>query len=172
MLILFFSLSCIIAIKYTIHIGISCNVESGMSPKAQDYQTMIETFFKQVIECKDKIKNISYLKIHLNMMYNVNGNARRWRVRRVPFIFNMWKCMELVGLMIQLLTKTSINCMDLHAIRFSRKTIEYLKFWFREPFGNVYIKPVKNRSLYPWQTRNIPILMNHVVLTQYQRGEA
>ena len=105
---------------------------------------MIETFFNQVIESKDKIKNISYLKMHLNIDYNVdNTNGAYWYSRRrVPFIWNVGKSMELVRLMIQLLTKTSINCMDLHAIKFSRKAIEYLKFWFREPFGDICIKPV------------------------------
>ena len=159
------------------YIGISCTVDYNRCPKVQDYQTMIETFFKQVIESKEKMKNISYLKLHMNMDYKIiDITDERYdynkQYKRLPFIWNIWKCMELVRLMIQSLHKTSINCLDLHAIKFSRPAIEYLKFWFREPFGDVYIKPIpKTAYIPPWKKLVALIPMHHVILTQYQQHE-
>lgn len=143
-------------------------VDSVRCPSAQDYQNMIESFFKQLIDSKEKIANINYLKLHLHIDYAVQMDAYR-RARRVPFRWNSNKCLDLMKLFITLFAQTSINCLDLHAVNFGRKAIDYLQFWFRDPFGEMHVKHVDNKSLPWWETTNVPILMDHIVLTQYQQ---
>eukprot|EP01083_Nonionella_stella_P003750 10777_1 len=55
---------------------------------------------------------------------------------------------KICKLITSLTTNDGIRCIELHSVSFKPKDIEYLSFWFHDPFGSFRVEPLSKRIKY------------------------
>ena len=150
---------------------ISCNVKSAMCPVDAIYHELVKGFFCKIIESKDKIENVGFVKLHLNMKHGLTKKRRRWGFNNrkiIPFKWNQVMGMEYARLIIEILNTTSIKCLDLYLTKFGKRAIDQLKFWYQEPFGDIYVKLGQKDQ---HNVHDPKLSMDHVIVTKHQQNK-
>ena len=93
----------------------------------QDVESLI-TFLEKVIELKDEIR-LNCLNIGILKTYHWSSTPLKC------FKLNKKLSQLFLNLIIKITHETSINSLIIGQIELSKEQIEYLQFWFIDPFG-------------------------------------
>ena len=114
-----------------------------------EYLDCLLAFFETILEFKQSIQ-LTFFKFNVCLPMVLKNKRALYLSPGLNCAPRPWKwptrkCHEFAKILIQVVQETSIKCLSVAAIKFDKQDLEFFRFWFQEPFGDVIILPFNDQ---------------------------